>query len=105
MRVLAAQVSRFLAQTAAPDAQLAMLGERVLLTDTVSGSAALLTPRDGGWEVREGGPVRLWERMERVLTAYDEAGRPEPEAFTLHMHDGAQQLRHPQMPSLPLPRP
>lgn len=40
-----------------------------------------------------------------VLSAYDEAGRPGPEAFALHVYDGGQHLRHPQMASLPLPRP
>lgn len=49
--------------------------------------------------------MRLWERIERVLSAYDEAGQPGPEAFTLHVYDGAQHLRHPQMPGLPLPKP
>ncbi len=55
--------------------------------------------------MREGGPVRLWERIERVLSAYDEAGRPGPETFTLHVCNGGQHLRHPQLPGLPLPRP
>lgn len=40
-----------------------------------------------------------------VLSAYDDAGRPGPETFTLHVHDGGQHLRHPQLPGLPLPRP
>ncbi|MFI8391842.1 ATP-grasp peptide maturase system methyltransferase [Streptomyces sp. NPDC085540] len=97
---------RFLAQTAVPDAQMTWLGERVLMADAVTGSAALLTPQGGGgWEVREGGPVRLWERVENVLTAYDEAGRPGPQTFTLHVYDGGQHLRHPHVPGLPLPRP
>ncbi|MFI6689655.1 hypothetical protein [Streptomyces sp. NPDC050485] len=40
-----------------------------------------------------------------MLSAYDEAGRPKPETFTLHVYDGRQHLRHPQLPGLPLPRP
>jgi len=55
--------------------------------------------------VREGGPVKLWERIERVLDAYDAADATCPDTFTLHAYDGGQQLRHPQMPSPPLPRP
>ncbi|GHJ19125.1 hypothetical protein TPA0909_07390 [Streptomyces albus] len=47
--------------------------------------AATLVPTDGRWEVREGGPVRLWERIERVLSAYDDAGRPGPQTFTMHV--------------------
>lgn len=76
------------------------------LVDVVSGSAAALTSDGdggGGWRVREGGSVRLWERIERVLDAYDAAGRPEPETFSLGVHGGGQHLRHPRMPCLPLP--
>ncbi|XXZ53143.1 ATP-grasp peptide maturase system methyltransferase (plasmid) [Streptomyces cavourensis] len=96
---------RFLAQSAVPDAQMTTVGEVVHLVDVVTGSAATLTPVEDRWKVREGGPVRLWERVESMLSAYDEAGRPGPETFTLHVYDGGQHLRHPQMPGLPLPRP
>ncbi|MFF7725262.1 ATP-grasp peptide maturase system methyltransferase [Streptomyces sp. NPDC008001] len=96
---------RFLAQCAVPDAQMVTAGEVVHLVDAVTGSAATLTPAGSRWAVREGGPVRLWERIERVLTAYDEAGRPGPETFALHVHGGGQHLRHPHLPCLPLPRP
>ncbi|MGX1910336.1 ATP-grasp peptide maturase system methyltransferase [Streptomyces phaeochromogenes] len=96
---------RFLAQSAVPDAQMTTVGEVVHLVDVVTGSAAALTAHDGGWWVREGGPVKLWERIEGVLDAYDGADHPGPETFTLHVYDGKQQLRHPQMPGLPLSRP
>lgn len=97
---------RFLAQCAGPDTQLTTVGEVVHLVDVVSGSAASLTPRDGSWEVRESGPLKLWQQIETVLTAYDAAGRPRPETFHLHVdNDGQQQLRHPLMAGLSLPRP
>ncbi|MFC4328483.1 ATP-grasp peptide maturase system methyltransferase [Streptomyces andamanensis] len=96
---------RFLAQCAVPDTQMVTVGNNVHLVDVVTGSAATLSPGEGQWEVREGGPTRLWERIERVLSAYDEAGRPGPETFTLHVHDTGQHLRHPYLPVLPLPRP
>ncbi|MEU7044959.1 ATP-grasp peptide maturase system methyltransferase [Streptomyces varsoviensis] len=96
---------RFLAQSAIPDAQMTTVGETFHLIDVVSGSAAALTPHDGDWVVREGGPLRLWERIERVLDSYEAAGRPGPEAFTVRVHEGKQHLRHPRLPSLPLPRP
>lgn len=64
------------------------VGEVVHLVDVVTGSAATLTPYDGGWQVREGGPIRLWERIERVLDAYDAAGQPGPETFSLNVYDG-----------------
>jgi hypothetical protein len=96
---------RFLAQSAVADAQMTTVGEVVHLVDVVTGSAATLTPGDGTLRVREGGRVKLWERIERVLDAYDAAGRPGPETFTLHVYDGSQHLRHKQMPGLPLPGP
>ncbi|MFD7788887.1 hypothetical protein ACFV4Q_38280 [Streptomyces nojiriensis] len=55
--------------------------------------------------MREGGPLKLWERIEHVLDAYDAAGQPGPETFTLHVHDGGQHLRHWRMPALSLPGP
>lgn len=96
---------RFLAQSAVPDAQMTTVGEVVHLVDVVTGSAATLTPADSGWTVCEGGPVKLWERIELVLNAYDDADWPSPDTFTLYVYDGGQHLRHPQMPGLPLPRP
>ncbi|MGP3981429.1 ATP-grasp peptide maturase system methyltransferase [Streptomyces sp. KR80] len=96
---------RFLAQSAVPDAQMTTVGEVVHLVDVVTGSAATLTPDGDGWQVREGGPVRLWERIENVLDTYDATDRPGPETFRLHVYDGGQHLRHPQMPGLPLLRP
>lgn len=96
---------RFLAQCSVPDAQMTQVGEVMHLVDVVSRSAATLTPGEGGWQVREGGPVRLWERIEKIITAYDAAGRPDPTTFTLLVHPDGQHLRHPQMPTLPLPRP
>ncbi|MFI9718223.1 ATP-grasp peptide maturase system methyltransferase [Streptomyces sp. NPDC052396] len=95
---------RFLAQSAVPDAQMTTVGEVVHLVDVVTGSAATLTTDGDGWAVREGGPVRLWERIEHVLDAYDAAGRPRPETFTLRVDNGGQHLRHPQLPVLSLPR-
>jgi methyltransferase of ATP-grasp peptide maturase system len=95
---------RFLAQCAIPGAQLVTMGEVVYLVDVVSGSAATLTSGDGVWDVREGGPVRLWERVEGVLDTFDAAGRPGPETFTLHVWGGGQCLRHPGMHGLSLPK-
>ncbi|GAA2353148.1 ATP-grasp peptide maturase system methyltransferase [Streptomyces cuspidosporus] len=96
---------RFLAQSAVPDAQMTTVGEAILLADVITGSAATLTPGDGTWQVRQSGPVKLWDRIETVLSAYDAAGRPGPETFRLHVYDGGQHLRHPHMPGLPLPMP
>jgi hypothetical protein len=60
---------RFLAQCAVPDAQMTTVGEVVHLVDVVTGSATISTPREDRWEVREGGPVRLWERLRSAALA------------------------------------
>ncbi len=94
---------RFLAQCTVPNAQLITLADVTHLIDVTTGSAALLVPSEDGWQVRQGGPVRLWDRIEDTLTAYDAAGRPAPETFHLHVHGKDQHLHHPRMPTLPLP--
>ncbi|RPE43577.1 methyltransferase of ATP-grasp peptide maturase system [Streptomyces sp. Ag109_O5-1] len=94
---------RFLAQCAIPDAQMTTVGEVVHLVDVVRGSAASLRPCDAGWEVRESGPVKLWERVEDVVEAFDSAGRPGPESFKLRAYGDERQLLHPYLPRLDLP--
>ncbi|MFE5394788.1 ATP-grasp peptide maturase system methyltransferase [Streptomyces sp. NPDC056568] len=89
---------RFLAQSAVPDAQLTTIDGILHLVDVVSGSSAALTMDGDTWEVREGGPLRLWERIEQVVDAFDAAGRPRPETFTLRVDGRGQQLSHPGMP-------
>ena len=96
----------FLAQCAVPHAQEITMGRTVHLIDAVSGSVALLEPDNGGgWVVRQAGPVALWDRVEEVLEAYDAAGRPPPEEFTLTVTPQIQVLEHPGMPALCLPGP
>ncbi|MFG3287856.1 ATP-grasp peptide maturase system methyltransferase [Streptomyces sp. NPDC048179] len=94
---------RFLVQCAVPDAQMTSVGKDVHLVDVLCGSAASLTPRDGGWEVREAGPVRLWERVEEVVDAFDSAGCPGPESFRLRVCGKEQRLVHAQVSGLELP--
>ncbi|MEU9342934.1 ATP-grasp peptide maturase system methyltransferase [Streptomyces sp. NPDC048278] len=94
---------RFLAQCAVPDTQMTSVGKIVHLVDVVRGSAASLTPCDGGWEVREAGPVRLWERVEDVVDAFESAGCPGPETFGLRVCGREQRLVHAQMSGLEVP--
>jgi methyltransferase of ATP-grasp peptide maturase system len=94
---------RFLAQCAVPNAQLITLDGAIHLIDVTTGSAAVLVPAKDGWQVRQGGPLRLWDRVENIVTAYDTAGRPAPETFHLHVCKEGQHLHHPHMPTLPLP--
>jgi methyltransferase of ATP-grasp peptide maturase system len=94
---------RFLAQCALPETQMTSMGKVVLLVDVVGGSVASLTPCDGGWQVREAGPVRLWERVEEIVDAFDSAGRPGAELFRLRVDGGERRLSNPRMPGLELP--
>ncbi len=95
---------RFLAQSAVPDAQLVTVDGVSHLIDVVSGSAATLTLDGDAWSVREGGPLKLWARVEQVIDAFDAAGRPGPESFTLRVDGDGQRLLHPLMPPLPTPQ-
>ncbi|WP_030180065.1 ATP-grasp peptide maturase system methyltransferase [Streptomyces violaceorubidus] len=94
---------RFLAQSAVPDAQMVTTDGVVHLIDSVSGSAATLTPDGGDWSVRESGPVKLWSRIERFVDAFDAAGRPGPQTYTLRVDGDGQRLLHPGLPQLRLP--
>lgn len=81
----------FIAQLAAPNAQYTTHEGVTYLIDAVTGSVAALTQNDDGWQVRQAGPVRLWGRIETALDAWDQAGRPGPERFTMHIGSGGRQ--------------
>ncbi|MFF0512773.1 hypothetical protein [Streptomyces sp. NPDC004250] len=94
---------RFLAQGVVPDAHLVTLDGVPHLIDVVSGSVATLTPDGGAWSVREGGPLKLWSRIGDFIDAFDAAGRPGPETFTLRADGDGQRLLHSGLPRLRLP--
>lgn len=94
---------RFLAQCAVPEAQMVTIGGVLHLIDIVSGSAATLSPEGDEWNVREGGPLKLWTRIEQFIEAFDTSGRPGPETYTLHVDGTTQRLLHSRMPELRLP--
>ncbi|MEV5414125.1 ATP-grasp peptide maturase system methyltransferase [Thermopolyspora sp. NPDC052614] len=93
--------TRFIVQAAIPNAQhMPGLDGCLHLVDVVSGSVATLTPNDGTWTVRQGGPLRLWDRVEETLDRYETAGRPPLDTFSLDVHADGQYLSHPDMPRL-----
>ncbi|GCD44516.1 ATP-grasp peptide maturase system methyltransferase [Streptomyces paromomycinus] len=94
---------RFLAQSATPSAQLTALDSGTYLIDTVTGSAAGLTPGGHGWKVQQKGPVRLWDRIEAVIDAFDLAGKPAPATFRLRVDSRGQRLIHDRLAELTLP--
>ncbi|MBT2409271.1 hypothetical protein J7I94_01625 [Streptomyces sp. ISL-12] len=40
---------------------------------------------DGGWTVRQSGPVPLWDDIEKALTVWEAAGRPGIDAVQLRL--------------------
>lgn len=77
--------ARFLAQLAVPTAQLTGTDDATHLIDVVTGSVAALVPEGGTWQVRQAGPVRLWDAVETALDAWERAGRPGPEHFRMRV--------------------
>ncbi|MFI6935556.1 ATP-grasp peptide maturase system methyltransferase [Streptomyces sp. NPDC050287] len=76
----------FMAQLAAPDARffsMAVDGSPLstFVLDSVTDSFAVLTAADSGWEVRQGGPRRLWDGIESAIATWEEHGAPSTAAF------------------------
>lgn len=72
----------FLAQLATPGARFtratSLEGNRLLyLFDPERESFASFTENAGTWTVRQGGPMALWDTIERALTAWQAADRPD----------------------------
>ncbi|MFI0780913.1 ATP-grasp peptide maturase system methyltransferase [Streptomyces sp. NPDC021212] len=80
----------FLTQLAAPGAQLvrAVLGDgtpQLYLFDAERESFAAFAENGSGWTVRQGGPVALWDDIERALIAWQAAGRPDISAMRIRI--------------------
>ncbi|KWX03844.1 hypothetical protein TH66_10875 [Carbonactinospora thermoautotrophica] len=90
-QILKEWVPRFVAQLAAPGAQYTWLmtgnsPETTYLVDVEREAFATLTPtRDGGWMVRQGGPIALWDAIEDALDVWEAAGKPGMEGFRLRI--------------------
>lgn len=87
---------RFIAQLAAPGAQLATDGgDGVYLVDVATGSVAAFSSGPAESTVRQVGPRRLWDDIEAAWNAWDAIGRPGPEAFRMRVSQGEQVIEHP----------
>ncbi|GAA2994383.1 ATP-grasp peptide maturase system methyltransferase [Kitasatospora sp. NPDC127116] len=88
--------ARFVAQIAAPRAQKLMLHrdglDEYLLIDVGAGSWAVLSPATGGWMVRQGGPDRLWDDIEKYLSQWYTDGAPPLECFEITVTPQAQTI-------------
>ena len=83
--------SRFVAQLAAPGAQIAsaQYADGPLITcliDVDREAFATLTPApNGGWTVRQGGPIGIWDDIEDAVMKWENAGSPAIEAFRIRV--------------------
>ncbi|NDK26920.1 methyltransferase [Streptomyces sp. TR1341] len=80
----------FLAQLAAPGAHFirasSSQGDRLrYVFDPDRESFASFTEEAGAWTVRQGGPLPLWDTIERTLIAWQDAGAPDITAVRLHI--------------------
>lgn len=97
--------ARFVAQLAAPSAELVRTAEGVALLDVATGSQAWTEPDGDGWLVHQDGALRLWDRVEDALARWQAEGAPDQTAFgmTVTEWDQTVWLGDPDGPSWRLP--
>jgi hypothetical protein len=100
----------FMAQIAAPDARFFSMTvdggpDSTFVLDSVTDSFAVLAPTDSGWQVRQGGPRRLWDAVESAVGTWEEYGSPNTAAFgvTVSRDEQVVWLGNPNGPQWPLP--
>jgi methyltransferase of ATP-grasp peptide maturase system len=88
--------TRFVAQLAVPGAQHFQLtdeaGRHDVLTDVSTRSWATLRDEGGQWLVRQGGPDRLWDRVEDHLIRWRKDGSPSLDRFLITAGAGGQTI-------------
>ncbi|WP_051856308.1 ATP-grasp peptide maturase system methyltransferase [Streptomyces sp. NRRL B-1347] len=98
---------RFVAQLAAPSAELMHTSTGPVLRDVATGSQAWAEQDGSGWQVHQHGPLRLWDRVEEALQTWQEAGAPPLTAFGMTVSDTAEEqvvwLESPEGPRWHLP--
>lgn len=68
--------ARFVAQLAAPSAELMETSSGIVLRDVATGSQAWTEPEGAAWTVHQHGPLRLWDQVEDALIQWQQAGAP-----------------------------
>lgn len=72
---------RFVAQLAAPSAELMTTSSGFILRDVATGSQAWTEPDSEGWTAQQHGPLRLWDQVEEALLLWQDAGAPDLTEF------------------------
>ncbi|NUS13003.1 MAG: protein-L-isoaspartate(D-aspartate) O-methyltransferase [Streptomyces sp.] len=94
--VLDDRTARFVAQFAAPQAQLLPLRRRgraeTVVVDVEGGSWASVHVEGGRWMVRQAGGTRLWDAIAHDLTRWCRAGSPAADRMRLHAGPDGQRL-------------
>lgn len=83
----------WVAQLAAPSAERMGGGGEQTLVDVATGSYARTVPDpDGGWTVRQRGPLKLWDQVERGVEAWQAVGEPHQEGFGITVSEIGQRV-------------
>lgn len=98
--VLANADTGFLVQLTTPAARHVTMAEdgepaSTYILDATDDSFAVLAPSDRGWTVRQGGPRRLWDSIEKTLDQWHAAGEPQPCDFRIRVTPTGQTIWHP----------
>ncbi|WEB40756.1 ATP-grasp peptide maturase system methyltransferase [Streptomyces yunnanensis] len=98
--------AQFVAQLAAPSAELMTMSGGVILVDTATGSQAWTEPSGDGWDAHQHGPLNLWDQVENALLRWQEAGAPDQSTFGMTVTPDLTQtvwINSPDGPSWQLP--
>ncbi|WP_311765273.1 ATP-grasp peptide maturase system methyltransferase [Streptomyces zingiberis] len=92
--------TRFVAQLAAPRAQRVELTRdgrtEHLLLDVEAGAWAVLWKDGGTWRVRQGGPGRIWDRVEAHVSRWRSCGAPSLDRFRIAVGPGGTSVSWPE---------
>ncbi|MEU3779021.1 ATP-grasp peptide maturase system methyltransferase [Streptomyces sp900129855] len=85
--------AQFVAQLAAPSAELMTTSDGVILVDVATGSQAWTERVGDGWRVHQHGPLRLWNAVEDAIAVWQAAGSPPQSDFGMTVDiDGTQRV-------------
>jgi methyltransferase of ATP-grasp peptide maturase system len=106
--VLGNWTARWVAQLAAPTAQMVQYseagGQRILMLDRESGSAAWFTEDGDHWTMTQAGTKQIGDQIEDALARWTAAGEPDQSTFRIDVEPDRQTIHHPTLGSWDLPR-